>query len=185
MIYKFRVVSDEVDDFKREIEIDADATFLDLRDALCDAVGFHKDDISSFHICERNWEREKEVTLHDMGLDDSEEVYLMDETRLSDMIEDKGQRLTWVFDYITERALFIELRDTQAGKHLEAAQCVSTRGQAPAQTVDLDEFDSKIDAKAAKQASVAAEDIDDDFYGSDQYNEDEIDLDQMSIDDML
>ncbi len=31
MIYKFRIVSDEVDNFKREIAIDADATFLSLR----------------------------------------------------------------------------------------------------------------------------------------------------------
>ncbi len=31
MIFNFRIVSDEVDNFKREIEIDATATFLDLK----------------------------------------------------------------------------------------------------------------------------------------------------------
>ena len=30
MIYKFTIISDEVDDFMREIKIDADAKFLDL-----------------------------------------------------------------------------------------------------------------------------------------------------------
>ena len=40
MIYKFRLVSDEADNFKREISIDADATFLDLRNAICDSVGY-------------------------------------------------------------------------------------------------------------------------------------------------
>ena len=30
MIYKFRIVSDEVDNFKREIAIDADDTFFAL-----------------------------------------------------------------------------------------------------------------------------------------------------------
>ena len=29
MIFNFRLVSDEVDNFRREISIDADATFLD------------------------------------------------------------------------------------------------------------------------------------------------------------
>ncbi len=31
MIFKFRIVSDEVENFKREIKIDADATFWDLK----------------------------------------------------------------------------------------------------------------------------------------------------------
>ncbi len=31
MIFTFRIVSDEVDNFKREIKIDATATFLDLK----------------------------------------------------------------------------------------------------------------------------------------------------------
>ena len=37
-------------------------------------------------------------------------------------------------------------------------------GDAPAQFVDLDDFDAKIDAKAAQ--SVVSSDLDDDFYGS-------------------
>ena len=31
MIFNFRIVSDEVDNFKREIQIDSTATFLDLK----------------------------------------------------------------------------------------------------------------------------------------------------------
>ena len=38
MIFTFRLVSDEVDNFKREISIDSDATFLDLRNAICDST---------------------------------------------------------------------------------------------------------------------------------------------------
>ena len=34
MIIKFTIVSDEVEDFKRKIEIDADASFLDLNKAI-------------------------------------------------------------------------------------------------------------------------------------------------------
>ena len=33
MVYKFRLLSDEVDNFRRDIEIDADATFHDLHKA--------------------------------------------------------------------------------------------------------------------------------------------------------
>ena len=42
MIFNFRIVSDRSDNFKPEIQIDADATFLDLRNAICDSVGYDK-----------------------------------------------------------------------------------------------------------------------------------------------
>ena len=60
MIYKFRIVSDEVDNFRREICIDSDATFLDLHDAILDSVGFTKDQMTSFFICDDDWEKKTE-----------------------------------------------------------------------------------------------------------------------------
>lgn len=104
MIYNFRIVSDEVDNFKREIQIDSDATFLEFRNAICDSVGYDKNQMSSFFMCDDGWEREREITLEDMGSDSSEDVYLMEDTPLSDFIEDDGQRLVWVFDYLTDRS---------------------------------------------------------------------------------
>ena len=173
MIYKFRIVSDEVDNFKREIAIDADASFLSLRNAICDSVGYDKSQMNSFFLCDNGWEKGKEITLEDMGSDSSEDVYLMDESIISDFIEDEGQRLIFVFDYLTERAFFMELKTTEPGKHLQDPLCTLSMGQAPAQFVDIDDFEAKIDAKTA--ASIAASDIDEDFYGSDEYTPDEFD----------
>ncbi|MDE6526130.1 MAG: hypothetical protein K2L75_02650 [Muribaculaceae bacterium] len=107
MIFNFRIVSDEVDNFKREIQIDATATFLDLKKAICACVGYDATQMSSFFLCDRNWEKEKEITFEDMGADDDQDVWLMDESVLADFIEDDGQKLLYVFDYITERMLFI------------------------------------------------------------------------------
>lgn len=173
MIYNFRIVSDEVDNFKREIQIDSDATFLDLRNAICDSVGYDKSQLSSFFLCDHGWERDKEICLEDMGSDSSQDVYLMDETPLNDFIEDEGQRLVWVFDYMTDRSFFIEMKSSIPGKNLRDPLCTISMGKAPAQFVDLDDFDAKIDAKAAQ---IAAEtDLDDDFYGSTEFNEEEFD----------
>ena len=91
MIFNFRIVSDEVDNFKREIKIDADATFLDLKNAICDSVDYDKNQMSSFFICSGNWEKEKEVTMEDMGTDSAQDVYLMEDTVLSDMIDEIGR----------------------------------------------------------------------------------------------
>ena len=73
MIYKFRIVSDEVDNFKREICIDSDASFLELHDAILDSVGFSKDQMTSFFICDDDWEKKTEITLMDMGKDSDED----------------------------------------------------------------------------------------------------------------
>ncbi len=187
MIFNFRIVSDEVDNFKREIKIDAEATFLDLKNAICDSVGYDKNALSSFFLCDRNWEREKEITLEDRGSDSSEDVFLMDEAILSDYIEDEGQRMQWVFDYMTDRSFFIEMKELITGKNLKDPVCTLSLGQAPSQNIDLDEFEARTEAKASAAAIAAADDdLDEDFYGSSQFNEDEFDaagFEDMSFDD--
>ena len=181
MIFNFRIVSDEVDNFKREIQIDADATFLDLRNAICDSVGYDKNQMCSFFLCDNDWEKEREITLEDMGMDSDQDVWLMDETILSDYIDD-GQRLMFVFDYMTDRAFFIEMKQTITGRTLKDPVCTSSMGTPPPQTVDLDEFEAKVTAKAATQVS---DDMDEDFYGSTEFNEDEFEaagFDEMTFD---
>ena len=169
MVYKFLIVSDEVDDFKRIIRIDSDATFKELNDAILESVGYTKDQMTSFFICEDDWEKHTEVTLVDMGRDTDEDVWLMDSTRISELVEDEGQRLMFVFDYLTDRAFFMELRETIFGEELESAVCTKSVGEAPAQMVDFEVIEKKI----AQQA--AADDLDADFYGTDDYDISELD----------
>lgn len=182
MIFTFRIVSDEVENFKREIQIDATSTFLDLKKAICTSVGYDATQMSSFFLCDRNWEKEKEITFEDMGADDDRDVYLMDDSVLADFIEDEGQKLLYVFDYLTERMFFIEMTKLVTGRSLKDPFCSLSLGAAPPETVDLEEFDAKIDARHA----AAADDLDEDFYGSEGYNEDEFTdqgFDEMTFDD--
>lgn len=172
MIFNFRLVSDEVDNFKREIEIDADDTFLDLRNAICDAVQYDRSEMCSFFLCDDSWEKEKEITLEDMGTDSDEDTYLMDECILSDYLDDEGQKLMFVFDYMTDRAFFLQLKKIITGKSLKDPVCTLSMGKAPDQHIDMKRFEAEIDAKAAKQASL--EDFGEDF-DEDGYNEDEFD----------
>lgn len=184
MIFNFRIVSDEVDNFKREIKADATATFLDLKNAICDAVGYDKNQMSSFYLCDRNWEKEKEITFEDMDSDADQDIWLMDEAVLGDFIEDEGQKILYVFDYMTDRAFFIVMTELITGKTLKDPVCTLSLGQAPPEFVDLDEFDAKIDARTVAAASV--DDLDEEFYGNDSYNPDEFDaasFDEMTFDD--
>lgn len=185
MIFNFRIVSDEVDNFRREIQIDADATFLDLKNAICESVGYDKNQMSSFFICDDRWEKEKEITLEDMGSDSSQEVYLMEDSVLADFIEDEGQRLIFTFDYLTDRSFFIEMKELKTGRNLKDPVCSLSLGKAPAQNIDFEEFEAKSAAKAKAAAAAAADDMGEDFYGTDQYNDDEFDVagfDEMTFD---
>lgn len=167
MVFRFLILSDEVDDFKREIKIDSEATFLDLHNAIIDSVDYSKDQMSSFFICEDDWSKKNEITLVEMDTTSEVDNYIMEDTVLEELLEDEGQKLLYVFDYMTERAFFMELREIIPGKNLDAAQCTKSIGIAPTQFVSFDEFETK----------TASVDIDENFYGDEAYDIDEIDKD--------
>ena len=93
MIYKFRLLSDEVEDFRRDIEIDSDATFHDLHKAILESTGYSDDQMTSFFLCDDRWEKEQEITLEDMGTRSDEDSWIMRETIIGDMIEEEKQHL--------------------------------------------------------------------------------------------
>ena len=123
MIYRFTIISDEVDDFVREIQIDPEATFYDFHEAILKSVGYANDQMTSFFICDDDWEKGKEVTLEEM--DDNPEIdsWVMKDTAISELVEDEKQKLLYVFDYITERCFFIELSEIITGKDMNGAKC--------------------------------------------------------------
>lgn len=175
MVFNFRIVSDEQPNFRREIEIDADATFYDFKNAICDSVNYDRNLMSSFFICSDNWEKEKEITLEDMGDDSDREIFMMEDSVLSDFIEDEGQRLMFTFDYMTDRSFFIEMKEIITRKDLKDPVCTLSRGIAPAQTMDFEEFDKTVSTPQTNIQDDAQYDIDESFYGSDDFNEDEMD----------
>ena len=72
----------------------------------------------------------------------------------------------------SRRAFFMEMKELLPSKHLADPLCSRKEGIPPKQTIDINEFDAKIN-KAATAASV--EDMDEEFYGSEEFNEDEFD----------
>ena len=166
MIYRFLMLSDEVDDFKREIRIDSEATFLDLREVILDSVKYTKDQLDSFFICEEDWSKRTEVTLMEMDTNSDEDNYTMADTRLDELIEEEGQRLLFVFDNMTERAFFMELREIIPGQDLKEPICSKSVGDPPAQLISFDDFETKNNTSS---------DVGEDFYGDSEYDIDELD----------
>lgn len=175
MVYKFTILSDEVDDFVRVITIDAEATFFDLHEAILDAVHYTKDQLTSFFLCSDDWEREQEITLVEMDTDSEYDNLVMESTVLEDYLTDEKQKLQYVFDGISDRAFFIELSEIITGKKLDKAVCIEKEGDAPSQMLAGD--DVPVSGRTM---------LDESFYGDEDYDMDELDEEgfgDMSFDD--
>lgn len=168
MVFHFVILSDEVDDFRREIKIDAEATFQELNDLVLKTCAYKKDLMTSFFICDEFWEKLQEITAVDMNDDPQKEgAPLMEHTHLSDMItSDAAQNkvnVMFEFDTMCERYLFMQLKDVEEHAHLMQPTVVLEKGKAPKQEGDIEAMFKDFD--------------DSDMYGEDDFNEDELDLD--------
>lgn len=140
MIFRFVMISDEVDDFRRDIRIDATATFRDLHEAILQSVGYSSGLITSFVLCDERWRKKGEVTLIDDTTNMEDDIYLMDKTILGDLISEEGQKLKYMFDVLAERYLYLELREITLGERLSSSEVVRAKGNPPAQESDIEEL---------------------------------------------
>ena len=168
MVYRFTIISDEVDNFRREIQIDSDATFLDFHNAILESAGYPNDQMTSFFICDDNWEKETEITLEDMGSSSDMDSWIMEETPLNELLEDEKQHLLYIFDPLADRAFFIELSEIITGKSLDEAVCTRSMGDAPQHVLDFDQL---------MATQVTSTNLDDSFEDDEDFDLDEIDPD--------
>jgi len=180
MVFKFVLLSDEADDFMREIYIDSEATFLELNDAILDSVGYTKDQMTSFFICDDYWEREQEITLIEMDTSSECDSLIMSETKLEEFTSEEGQKLTFVFDYLNERSFFMELLEVIPGKELEKAVCKVAKGTAPEQVLDDLFMDNPVTDKKG-MAFFESEDFQLGIVEDEEFDDEE--LDNLSIND--
>lgn len=147
MIFKFRLLSDEVDDFQLDIEVPYDINLLDLHNFIRRVLHYNPCEMASFFISDVEWEKFREFTLVDMGIDvpydpDEDEDELappvpMEKVTAANVMHQKFDRLIYVFDMFAERQLFIELLES---KKADPAQnyplVVEQLGEAPKQFLD-------------------------------------------------
>lgn len=174
MLFKIAIICDEVENFFREITIDSDCSFLDLNKAILESCDYDDSQITSFSICSDAWEEKQQIVREDMGTSaEDQDIYIMAETRLSDLIEEEEQKLVFTFDPANDRVFYLEVTDIITGAKLDCAECTQSRGPAPKQ---LNDFDLDF-------SSIATEDknIDLDLDDEEGFNDDEYDPDSYTI----
>jgi hypothetical protein len=174
MVYKFLLLSDEVDNFKREIQISSQATFLDLHNEILKATGYEEKQMYSFFICGDDWSKQTEITLIEMDTSSEEDGYIMENTYLEDLLEEEHQKLLYVFDQLAERVFFIELREIITGKDLKKPACTKSVGEPPKQFIDFNDVTDDLSM-----------DLGENFYGEDEYDDEDLDgLDEDTFNEM-
>ena len=185
MLFKIKFISDEVDGFLSEIKIDSDATFLDLNRIILQACNYPDDQMTSFYICDDEWERGQQITREDMadaGQAD-EDLYTMADAVLSDFIEDEGQKMEYVFDPFAERVFYLEVKELIPGEHLDYPAVVRAKGNPPVQIEQID-LSAPTVPPAGNKGNDGLDGLDAaDFYGDENFDSEDFDPEGYEISD--
>lgn len=166
MIYKFRIISDESKAFARELLIDSEQTFLDFHHCLQENLAYDPAQLSSFFITNASWEKQFQITLIDMMDVEGGNCLTMEQRKISQDMEKKGDRMLYVFDFFSERSFFIELTEVMNISESKALpKVIFEHGDPPPQiNLGLDDFTlSDDDFNDASEDTFPGEDFDDDI----------------------
>lgn len=108
MVFRFRMLSDENDNFVRDYEVLYDMTLLDFHNFILQTLEY-EDCMASFFTADDRWEKQREFTLVDMGDGSDEGPVAMESVTLGQIIHNRRDRLIYLFDLFGDRAYFLEL----------------------------------------------------------------------------
>lgn len=109
-IFKFRVIVDTEQDVFRDIEIETDATFEQLHEAVLDAFDFESGEMASFYMSNEQWEKGLEIPLMDMAGD---AALSMKSTKLADMLSKPSEKVLYVYDFMRMWIFYVELMEVK------------------------------------------------------------------------
>ncbi len=149
MVFRFRMISNEVDGFFRDFEIRDIQNFYDFHKIIQEELDYDTSQLASFFISNKDWEKGMELTLLDMSDPDGQygNSAAMEDVRLAEFVTKKKQHLLYVYDFFTERMFFLELvevREDDTDKKYPV--CIERRGDPPPQImiqdgdIDMDEL---------------------------------------------
>lgn len=166
IVFRFRMLSDENDNFVRDYEVLYTSTLLDFHHFILSTLEY-EDCVASFFTADSHWEKLREFTLMDMGDESAEGPKPMDSVTLGQVIRNQGDRLIYLFDMFGERAYFLESTGAyQAVKGAKYPREIYAQEDAP------DQYDAAKNPIAG-DGSIFGEMMGDfsDFEGGDNYDD--------------
>ncbi|MBN2669788.1 MAG: hypothetical protein JXR60_11245 [Bacteroidales bacterium] len=175
-IYKLIFHSLEEEKFILSATFSEHLLFSDLHKGIQKALLFDPMQMASFFL-HHPTEEEIEIALFDMGNNDKS--LLMDEERVGDHIDYKGQRLIYLFDFFSERSLIAEVEAIE-NQDKEIFN-IDVKGPIPQQIlIDSENIEHLMDGY---QEDAYDDDFKDEFdndFDQDEFGNDEFNFDEMS-----
>lgn len=134
MYLRLRMLSDENDYFLRDYDISYEMSLLDLHNFICADLRYDAANMASFFLSDGNWERLREFTLIDVGVEGDDMPQPMSEATVGQILHHNGDRLIWLFDVFANRAYYLELTGAYKSESSDKLPRVNTsEGIAPDQ----------------------------------------------------
>ncbi|MCA1751226.1 MAG: hypothetical protein ABR572_02860 [Cryomorphaceae bacterium] len=147
-IYRFRILLDNANNVFRDIEISAEAPCAELHEAIIEAFEFSGDEVASFFLSNEEWDKGEEIALMDFSEPGVGHVRNMIDTRLKDVVYDKGDKMLYLYDFLRMWIWYVELSDIiEAEKGADYPRVVLSVGDAPEEGSKgmVDSFESEGD----------------------------------------
>jgi len=149
IIYRFRLTSDDHEDFLREIEIQPVQTFLDFHQAILSCANLENCENALFYTTDNKFKKKqefsfkyqkKQVRKYDEDIDqvvtETYVPHLMEESVLKKFIDDPHQRLIYEFTGNDYFIFFIELfKIIKTDECFSLPRCVNAKGELPRKAV--------------------------------------------------
>jgi len=134
MIYHFQISSQESQSFRLEVKMDEKHSFFDFHTIIQKSLGFESHQLASFFISDKRWRKLKEISMLDLGVN-GVAFYIMQKTKLADLIYSMDQKLIYTFDFLNDRSFFIELTGIIMKKNLNEPLVTLKQGDPPVQVL--------------------------------------------------
>jgi hypothetical protein len=169
-ILHFRVLIDHSDKVFRDIHIRRTSNFLDLHNAIMKAFAFSGMEMASFYMSNEDWDKGEEIALMDIMADPGDDpVRMMNETIINELIENKGDKMLYVYDFMRMWIFYIELIEvSDENPDLVYPVVALSAGTAPAEDSKTEAASMQIDMEEGSELFESEEDDDFDSY-DDQY----------------
>ena len=134
MVFKFRVISDRVEDFVLHINADANNTFFELHEAIQVACKYDSSELATFFIADEEWDKGLEITMFENSSSKQYKPLLMKQTTLGHLLKNQEDKLIYTFDVINQKSLYIQLNKIVMEEKLSSPIVSYNRGTAPVQS---------------------------------------------------
>lgn len=139
--------TEQEEDVFRDIEIRESDSLEDLHNVITQSFGFDGLEMASFYLSNDEWDQGEEISMFDVG-EGANSPRTMNETILSDIVNEKQTKLIYVYDFLSMWTFLVELAEiAEEADGTDYPNLMFVKGQipdsAPEKTFEAENLDDE------------------------------------------